>query len=95
MKIIIKILNGFKGAHIPSPPPANYQDFMINPKDMDFVKMIESSRNDIYNAYHIPLPLVTTEKKSGYCIEPIADTHKILQNMDGSGFRIGCIRKVK
>jgi len=48
------------GRNIITSQPIKYQNLVLNPKDMDFVNLIETSKNEIYNQYHIPLPLVTT-----------------------------------
>jgi len=49
------------GKMIYPPGPVNYQDLIINPRDMDFINLIENSRVEIYNQYDIPLPLVVTK----------------------------------
>jgi HK97 family phage portal protein len=49
------------GRMIYPPGPVNYQDLIINPRDMDFINLIENSRVEIYNQYDIPLPLVVTK----------------------------------
>lgn len=47
------------GKPLVPPRPMDYKELGLNPKDMDFVKLIEQSRNEIYNIYDIPLPLVS------------------------------------
>lgn len=47
------------GKLITPPMPIEYQNLILNPRDMDFVKLIENSRQEIYSQYQIPLPLVT------------------------------------
>jgi len=49
------------GVNVVSPAPVKYENFILNPKDMDFVKLIEASAEDIYNLYHVPLALVSTK----------------------------------
>lgn len=49
------------GKNIVAPTPVKYEDFLLNPRDMDFIKLIENSRKEIYSQYQIPLPLVSTE----------------------------------
>jgi HK97 family phage portal protein len=49
------------GRLIAAPTSVNYENLILNPRDMDFIKLIENSRVEIYNQYQIPLPLVTTE----------------------------------
>jgi phage portal protein BeeE len=47
--------------NIISAVPIEYQDFLINTRDMDFKELIEKVDRDIYQQYQIPLPLVTTD----------------------------------
>ena len=47
------------GRDVVSPAPVKYENFLLKPTDMDFVKLIESSKPDIYNLYDIPLALTT------------------------------------
>lgn len=49
------------GANIVAPVPVEYNNLMITPRDMDFLKLIENSRVEIYSQYQIPLPLVVTK----------------------------------
>ncbi len=49
------------GRTIVAPSPVSYTNLLLNPRDMDFLKLIENSRIEIYNQYQIPLPLVVTE----------------------------------
>jgi HK97 family phage portal protein len=49
------------GRNIVAPIPVKYQNFLLNTRDMDFVKMIELARNEIYSIYNIPLPLVVAD----------------------------------
>lgn len=46
------------GRNIVAPVPIEYQNFLINTRDMDFIKLITNSRTEIYSIYSIPLPLV-------------------------------------
>lgn len=48
------------GKNLVTPDKTKYTNLMLNPRDMDFLKLIESNRSEIYNIYQIPLPLVTT-----------------------------------
>lgn len=48
------------GSNIVAPVAVNYQNLLLNPRDMDFIKLIENSREEIYNIYNIPMPLVAT-----------------------------------
>jgi phage portal protein BeeE len=41
--------------------PTKYENLLITSRDMDFVNLMKTSAVDVYNAYRIPLPLVTTE----------------------------------
>ena len=49
------------GRNIIAPRPVKYENLMnaSTTRDMDFIKLIENSRNEIYSAYQIPLPLVS------------------------------------
>jgi HK97 family phage portal protein len=49
------------GKDVVAPQPIKYENFLLNPRDMDFVNLIESSRVEIYGQYKIPLPLVVTK----------------------------------
>jgi len=49
------------GRNIVSPVPVKYENFLLNTRDMDFLKLIESSTTTIYNMYQIPLPLIMSE----------------------------------
>lgn len=49
------------GANIIAPVPVNYNNLLLNQRDMDFAKMFTAYRTEIYGAFQIPLPLVTTE----------------------------------
>lgn len=46
------------GKNLISPVPVEYKNLLLNPRDMDFIKLIENSRTEIYTQYQIPLPLV-------------------------------------
>jgi HK97 family phage portal protein len=48
------------GANIVAPVPIDYENLMVTSRDMDFIKLIENSRVEIYSQYQIPLPLVVT-----------------------------------
>lgn len=52
---------GNAGRMVISPAPVEYKDFILKPRDMDFLELIENSRNEIYSIYHIPLPLVSSK----------------------------------
>jgi HK97 family phage portal protein len=43
------------------PAPVEFINHMLNPRDMDFINLIENSREEIHSQYQIPLPLVTTK----------------------------------
>lgn len=47
------------GKNIIAPQAIEYQNLLLNPRDMDFLNLIESASIDVYNQYKIPLPLVT------------------------------------
>ena len=47
---------GNAGKDIVAPQAIKYEDFLIRPRDMDFINLIENSRVEIYGQYHIPLP---------------------------------------
>lgn len=47
------------GKNVVSPRAVKYENFLLNPRDMDFVKLIEQNRTEIYNSYQIPLALVS------------------------------------
>jgi HK97 family phage portal protein len=49
------------GQMIIAPTPISYENFIMNPRDMDFINLIENSRVEIYGQYKIPLPLVVTK----------------------------------
>lgn len=49
------------GKNIIAPVALNYQDLLLNQRDMDFINLINTYRTEIYSAFQIPLPLVTTE----------------------------------
>lgn len=49
------------GRNVIAPRPVNYTNFILNPRDMDFVNLIEASAEDIYNLYHIPLAMVSAK----------------------------------
>jgi HK97 family phage portal protein len=49
------------GKDVVAPQPVKYENFLLNPRDMDFINLIESSRIEIYGQYKIPLPLVVTK----------------------------------
>lgn len=46
------------GKDIIAPVPIKYNNFLLTQQDMDFIKLIESSKEDIYSQYQIPLPMV-------------------------------------
>jgi HK97 family phage portal protein len=46
------------GKDIISPVPIKYNNFLLTSQDMDFIKLIEASKEDIYSQYQIPLPMV-------------------------------------
>jgi HK97 family phage portal protein len=48
------------GTPIVSPAPLNYQNMMITARDMDYINLINTSRNEIYSVLDIPLPLINT-----------------------------------
>ncbi len=50
---------GAAGRNIVAPRPVKYENFLLNPRDMDFIKLIEVDRTEIYNTYQIPLALVS------------------------------------
>lgn len=52
---------GNTGRTIFSPGPVEYTNFILNPRDMDFIKLIENNRTEIYAQYGIPLPLVSSD----------------------------------
>jgi len=52
--------SGGAGRDIITNEPLNYTDLFLNPRDMDFVNLMQASSNDIYNQYQIPLALITT-----------------------------------
>jgi HK97 family phage portal protein len=52
---------GNAGRNVVAPAPVKYENFLLNPRDMDFINIIENSRIEIYSQYQIPLPLVTTK----------------------------------
>ena len=59
-------VTNFQGAYsagkdVVAPQPIKYENFLLNPRDMDFVQLIEASAIDIYNQYDIPLPLVISK----------------------------------
>jgi HK97 family phage portal protein len=59
-------VSNFKGAYsagkdVVAPQPIKYENFLLNPRDMDFINLIETSRVEIYGQYKIPLPLVVTK----------------------------------
>ena len=49
------------GANIVAPVPVDYENLIVTSRDMDFIKLIENSRVEIYSQYQIPLPLVVTK----------------------------------
>jgi len=49
------------GKNLVTAVPITYQNLLLNPRDMDFINLINQSDVDVYNAFRIPLPLVTTE----------------------------------
>lgn len=49
------------GKDIIAPRPVKYDTLTITPKDMDFIELINSSNTDIFNTYHIPLPLISAQ----------------------------------
>jgi HK97 family phage portal protein len=49
------------GKDVVAPQPVKYENFLLNPRDMDFINLIETSRVEIYGQYKIPLPLVVTK----------------------------------
>ena len=46
------------GKDIIAPVPIKYENFLITARDMDFIKLLEASKEDIYSQYQIPLPMV-------------------------------------
>ncbi len=59
-------VTNFQGAYsagkdVVAPQPVKYENFLLNPRDMDFINLIEESRVEIYGQYKIPLPLVVTK----------------------------------
>jgi HK97 family phage portal protein len=49
------------GKNIIAPRPIQYDNLMLNIRDMDFVKLIENSRAEIYSQFQIPLAMVLPE----------------------------------
>jgi len=49
------------GRNIVAPVAMNYENFLVNTRDMEFSSLIENSRVEIYGIYKIPLPLVVTK----------------------------------
>ena len=49
------------GKDVVAPQAVKYENFLLNPRDMDFINLIEASRIEIYGQYKIPLPLVVTK----------------------------------
>ncbi len=49
------------GECITAPQPIEYLNLMINTRDMDFALLLSECKVDIYNEFHIPLPLVLKE----------------------------------
>ena len=45
------------GKNVVAPTGIRYENFLLNTRDMDFIKLIEASGEDIYNVYNIPLAL--------------------------------------
>lgn len=50
-----------RGKTIVSPRAVEYVDFLLKTRDMDYVKMVETFRQEIYSAYQIPLGMVLTD----------------------------------
>ncbi len=48
------------GKDIIAPVPIKYENFLLTSQDMDFIKLIEASKEDVYNQYQIPLPMVSS-----------------------------------
>lgn len=46
------------GRDIIAPVPIKYENFLVTARDMDFIKLLEASKEDIYSQYQIPLPMV-------------------------------------
>jgi HK97 family phage portal protein len=62
----MEVKNNFSGPNnaarnVVSPTGIRYENFLLNTRDMDFIKLIDGSAVDIYNIYHIPLALVSKE----------------------------------
>jgi HK97 family phage portal protein len=58
---ISKMFRGFQNAGriIAAPIPVDYKNFMTTNRDMDFAKLLEQSRNEIFARYGIPLPYIS------------------------------------
>ena len=50
-----------RGRAIVSPRPVEYLNFILNTRDMDFAKLLDSGKNDIYTVFNIPLAMVITD----------------------------------
>lgn len=49
------------GRNIVAPRPVKYENLLLNTRDMDFINLIENSKDSIYNMYDIPLAMVSKE----------------------------------
>lgn len=58
---IYSMFTGFKNAGriIASPVAVEYKNFMTSNRDMDFARLLEQSRNEIFSRYGIPLPYIS------------------------------------
>lgn len=58
---IYSMFTGFKNAGriIASPVAVDYKNFMTSNRDMDFARLLEQSRNEIFSRYGIPLPYIS------------------------------------
>ncbi len=58
---ISSMFSGFNNAGriVTSPIPVDYKNFMTSNRDMDFAKLLEQSRNEVFSRYGIPLPYIS------------------------------------
>jgi HK97 family phage portal protein len=47
------------GKMVTAPTPIEYKNFMTSNRDMDFARLLEQSRNEIFSRFGIPLPYIS------------------------------------
>lgn len=47
------------GRMVTAPTPIDYKNFMTTNRDMDFARLLEQSRNEIFSRFGIPLPYIS------------------------------------